>query len=112
MEHLCLETVIHAVLVPFCIGVEVKVPVVDSRDMNAIPIQLNHIHMIAAILIAFLVFDDNEERVRRYGIGSAHNSMQNPQSIPQDSSTSPSPKVEFNQTVGSAQTEECKDTKP
>jgi hypothetical protein len=76
MEHLCLETVIHAVLVPFCIGIEVKVPVVDSRDMNAIPLQFNHIHMIAAILIAFLVFDDNEERVWRYGIGSTHNTMQ------------------------------------
>jgi hypothetical protein len=32
--------------------------------------------MIAAILIAFLVFDDNEERVWRYGIGSTHNTMQ------------------------------------
>jgi hypothetical protein len=28
--------------------------------------------MIAAILIAFLVFDDNEERVWRYGIYSTH----------------------------------------
>ena len=68
--------------------------------------------MIAAILIAFLVFDDNEERVWRYGIGSTHNTMQNPQPDPRDKSTSPSPKVEFNQTAAHAQTEECKDTKP
>ena len=64
MEHLCLEPLVHAVLVIFCICVEVQIPVVDSWYMNTIPIQFDYIHMIAAISIAFLVLDDNEERVR------------------------------------------------
>ena len=46
MESLCLEPIVHAVIVPFRIGVEVKIPVVDTRNMNAISVQLNHIQMI------------------------------------------------------------------
>jgi hypothetical protein len=34
------------------------------------------------------------------------NLIKNPQSVPQDLTTSPSPKVEFNHTVGSAQAED------
>ena len=57
---------------PFCICVEVEIPVVDTGYVNAIPIQLNHIPMIAAIGIPFLVLYDNEERIRGYSISSAH----------------------------------------
>ena len=72
MKHLSLESLIHAVLGIFCIGVEVEIPVIDSRDMNAIPVQFNHVQMIAAVFIAFLILDNDEERVRGYGVGSAH----------------------------------------
>jgi hypothetical protein len=58
MEHLSLEPLVHAVLGVFCIGVEVEIPVIDSRHMNTISVQLNHVQMIAAIRIAFLVLDD------------------------------------------------------
>lgn len=57
---------------PFSICVEVKVPAIDSRHMNAISVQLNHVHMIAAIRIAFLVLEYDEERIRGYGVGSVH----------------------------------------
>ena len=40
--------------------------------MHAVPVQLDHIKMIAAVLVALLVLKDNEERLRRYGVGSAH----------------------------------------
>lgn len=40
--------------------------------MDAISVQFNHVHMIAAISITFLVLDDDEERVWGYGIGPAH----------------------------------------
>ena len=40
--------------------------------MHAIFVQLDYVHMIAAVLVAFLVLDDDEERIRRYGAGSAH----------------------------------------
>jgi hypothetical protein len=72
VEHLCLEPLVHAVLGPLCICIEVEIPVVDSRYMNAITIKLNHIHMVAAICVSLLVLDYDEERVRGYGIGSAH----------------------------------------
>jgi hypothetical protein len=63
MEHLTLEALVHAVLGPFSIGVEVKVPVIDSRHMNAISVQLNHVQMITAVRIAFLVLDDYKKRI-------------------------------------------------
>ena len=72
MEHLSLESLVHAVLGPFSICVEVKVPVIDSRHMNAISVQLNHIQMIAAVRVALLIFQHDKERIRRYDIGSAH----------------------------------------
>ena len=72
MEHLGLEPFIHAVFGPFCVGIEVEIPVVDSRNMYTISIQLNHVHMIAAVLVAFLICDDDEERIWGYGVDSAH----------------------------------------
>ena len=72
MEHPSLEPLVHAMLGPFSIGIEVKVPVIDSRHMNAISVQLNHVQMIAAIRIAFLVLDDYKKRIGRYDIGSVH----------------------------------------
>ncbi len=72
MKHLGLESLIHAMLSVFCIGVEVEIPVIDSRDMNAIPVKFNHVQMIAAVFVTFLVLDNDEERVRGYGVGSAH----------------------------------------
>ena len=72
MEHLRLEPWIHAVLGPLCVGVEIQIPIVYSRNVYAIPVKLNHIHMVAAIRIAILVLDDDEERIRRYGVSSVH----------------------------------------
>ena len=72
MKHLGLESLVHAVLGVLCIGVEIEIPVIDSRYMNAIPVQLDHVEMIAAVLVALFVLDDDEERFGRYGIGSAH----------------------------------------
>ena len=64
MKHLGLETEIHAVLGVLSIGVEVQIPIIDARHMNAIPVQLNHIQMIAAIRVALLVLDYDEEWIR------------------------------------------------
>ena len=40
--------------------------------MDAVSIQLDHILVVAAVCIAVLVLDDDEEWVRGYGIRSAH----------------------------------------
>ena len=72
MEHLSLEPLVHAVPGPLRIGVEVEIPVLDSRHMHAVAVQLDHVQMIAAVLVAFLILDDYEERLRGYGVGSVH----------------------------------------
>ena len=64
VEHLCLEPLVHAVLCPLHLRIEVEIPVIYPRHMSAIPVQLNHIQMIAAVLVAFLILDDDEERFR------------------------------------------------
>lgn len=40
--------------------------------MDAVSIQLDHIQVVAAVCVAVLVLDDDEEWVRGYGIRSAH----------------------------------------
>ena len=63
MKHLRLEPLVHTMLCPLCISIEVEIPIIDTRNMNTIPVQLNHIQMIAAVIIAVLVLDYDEERV-------------------------------------------------
>lgn len=72
MKHLGLEPLIHAVLCPFRISIEIQIPIIDSRNMHAISIQLNHVHMIAAVSVAVLIFYNNEEWIRRYSVRSTH----------------------------------------
>ena len=72
VEHLRLEPLVHAVLRPLRICVEIQIPVIDSRHMHAVPVQLNHIQMIAAVRVALLIFQHDKERIGRYDIGSAH----------------------------------------
>jgi hypothetical protein len=57
---------------PLYIGVKIQIPVIDPRYVNTISVEFNHIKMIPTIRISFLVLDYDEERVRGYGIGSAH----------------------------------------
>jgi hypothetical protein len=48
---------------PLYIGIKIQIPVIDSRYVNTISVEFNHIQVVAAIGIAFLVLDYDEERV-------------------------------------------------
>lgn len=64
VEHFRLEPTVHPVVCPFRVGVEVQVPVVYSRHMDAVSVELNHVHMVAAVAVALLVLDHDEEYIR------------------------------------------------
>ena len=70
MEYIRLESSVHPVASSLRIGIEVQVPVVYARHMDAISVELNHVHMVAAVAVALLVLDHDEEYIRRYGVGS------------------------------------------
>ena len=59
----CLESRIHPVLVPLRVGVEIELPVIYARNMDAVAVKLDHVHMIAAIRITVLVFKHGEEYI-------------------------------------------------
>ena len=40
--------------------------------MDAVSVQFDHIHVVAAVRVALLVLDDDEEWIRGYGVRSAH----------------------------------------
>ena len=40
--------------------------------MDAVSVQLDHIQVVAAVCVAVLVLDDDEEWIRGYGVRSAH----------------------------------------
>ena len=61
---------------PFCIGVEVQIPVVYARYMDAVSVEFYHVHMVAAVAVSLLVLEHDEEHIRRYGVGSWHNGAQ------------------------------------
>ena len=57
VEHLGLESLVHLVLRPLRISVEIQIPVIYPRHMHAIPVQLNHIKVITTVLVALLVLE-------------------------------------------------------
>ena len=64
MEHLSFESLVHAVLCPLGVSVEVEIPIINPRYMNAVSVQFDHVEMIAAISVPILVSDDDEKDIR------------------------------------------------